>query len=292
MFARRLIPLVGRSQTYGVLLDHQSASNVMGQFLATTAGTYALYFEGTGKIKLSGTATGTYSPGQHTITTTAGTLHLLPVGDDMMDADGNVYPTVIIGQQTWMAANLNVGVYVESTNTGVDHSDCSNNGIIQKYACANNQANLATYGGLYDWDEMMGYTETEGAQGIAPAGWHIPTDTEWKTLEMALGMTQAQADVADGRGTDQGTKLKEGGTSGFNAPLSGYRYTNGAFGLLGYATYFWSSSASSGSAWRRYLYSGYSGVVRYADSKLYGFSVRAIKDTSQTVTPVVLRRLS
>ncbi len=101
--------------------------------------------------------------------------------------------------------------------------------MIEKY-CYNNDTNIcATDGGLYQWNEMMQYSTSGGVQGICPTGWHLPTDSEWKTLEMALGMTQVQADLTGWRGTDQGTQLKSGGTSGFQALLAGFRNTLGSF---------------------------------------------------------------
>jgi len=123
----------------------------------------------------------------------------------------------------------------------------------------------------------MQYVITENAQGICPTGSHIPSDNDWKILERRLGMTQAQADIANAwRGTTQGTQLKSGGSSGLNMPLAGYRLTDGSFvSLLSYA-YLWSSSESSASAWLRDLYSGTATVLRDAYDKGYGFSVRCL----------------
>ncbi|MDK2899461.1 MAG: hypothetical protein PWQ10_648 [Patescibacteria group bacterium] len=125
----------------------------------------------------------------------------------------------------------------------------------------------------------MQYTNTEGAQGICPTGSHIPTDTEWKTLEMQLGMTQEQADLDNvPRGTDQGVKLKPGGSSGLNILFAGYReQSDGSFGGSSSA-YLWSSSGVNNSAWVRYLDGSLDGVVRYTDVKAYGFSIRCLGD--------------
>jgi uncharacterized protein (TIGR02145 family) len=154
------------------------------------------------------------------------------------DQDGNTYKTVQIGDQCWMAENLNVGVMVDSVDTGSTHSDVSDNGTIEKYCYDNDPANCETDGGLYDWNEAMQYTTEEGTQGICPAGWHIPTDEEWKTLEMQLGMSQTEADDTGWRGTDEGDKLKvpdkcEGGencnASLFGGLLAGSRHHEGPF---------------------------------------------------------------
>ena len=176
-----------------------------------------------------------------------------------------------IGTQVWAKANLNVGTMV----TGVTAQ--TNNATTEKYCYNDTESNCTTYGALYQWDEAMQYVTTAGSQGICPTGSHIPTDSEYKTLEMQLGMTQAQADInGDWRGTNQGTQLKPAGSSGLSMPLAGYRSTGGSFGdLLSYAS-LWSSSGSSTSAWLRYLLSGYATVYRITGAKGVGFSVRCL----------------
>jgi len=91
-------------------------------------------------------------------------------------------------------------------------------------------------------------------------------------------MTQAQADAIGWRGTDQGTQLKSGGTSGLNVPLAGYRTTGGSFIALSSHADLWSSSESSTSAWRRDLYSDYVTVKRDTIDKVFGFSVRCLRN--------------
>jgi len=124
----------------------------------------------------------------------------------------------------------------------------------------------------------MQYITTEGAQGICPAGSHIPSDNDWKILEVHLGMTQAQADATNWRGTDQGTKLKSGDPPGLNIPLAGIRGTDGSFHNLSSYAYLWSSSVSGASAWDRYLYSDGATVYRGAYAKGFGFSVRCLRN--------------
>lgn len=156
--------------------------------------------------------------------------------DQMEDADGNLYNTVLIGNQYWMAENLNVGTMVNGT------TEQTNNAVREKYCYDNNQNNCATDGGLYQWDEIMQYSTTEGASGLCPNGWHLPTDTEWKTLEITLNMSQEDADLFGWREGDQGIQLKAGGTSGFDALLAGARTANGGFGTRGSHAYFWTST--------------------------------------------------
>ncbi len=204
---------------------------------------------------------------------------------------GQLYQTVQIGNQCWMRQNLNIGTMVLSTTSISSHSDCSNNGIIEKYCHDNDPANCTIYGGLYDWDEMMGYTTTPGVQGICPAGWHIPTDGEWCILTTFLDPT-VDCNIWDWSGTNAGGKMKETGfthwyspntgatnESGFTALPGGYRSHFGYFYDIGGAGDWWSSSegATSGAVYRNLAYSD-AGVGRYYYLKTYGFSVRCLRD--------------
>ena len=206
-------------------------------------------------------------------------------GDPLEDPrDGQTYNTVLIGEQCWMAENLNVGTRIN----GVD--DQTDNSTIEKYCYGDDVANCNTYGGLYQWDEMMQYVTNEGAQGICPTGWHLPIDNEWKTLEMELGMTQAQADAGSWRGTDQGLQMKstsgwynnDNGTnsSGFTGLPGGNRFTTGDYSSMGYNGWWWSATEYSSSGWwHRYLSYFRDNVFRYYNfDKKYGFSVRCLKD--------------
>ncbi len=146
-----------------------------------------------------------------------------------------------------------------------------------------NSSNCTTYGRLYDWATAL---------TVAPAGWHLPTDEEWKTLEMYLGMSQAEADETGYRGTDEGGKLKETGTthwnspntgatneSGFTALPGGTRSSDGSFYLVGTTGPFWSATEfNSSNVWNRSLHYLYAEVSRSGCSKLCGLSVRCVKD--------------
>ena len=175
-----------------------------------------------------------------------------------------------VGTQVWAKANLNVGTRIAGATAQ------TNNATLEKYCYADTESNCTTYGGLYQWDEAMQYVTTNGAQGICPADSHIPTDNDWKILEMQLGMSQAQADTTGWRGTDQGTPLKPSGSSGLNMPLAGNRGTAGSFGGLSSEARLWSSSESSAWSWGRGLNSGYATVYRGTLDKTYGFSVRCL----------------
>ena len=206
-------------------------------------------------------------------------------GDDLTDIrDGQTYATVQIGTQCWMAENLNIGTMVSGTTTQTD------NGNIEKYCYNNSTGNCDTYGGLYQWDEMMQYVTTPGVQGICPSGWHLPTDAEWCTLENEVDAGSVSCSALGWRGTDVGGNLKETGTthwhhpntgtnlSGFTALGSGYRNTNGTFSSLTYGAYLWTSNVTGSAAWYRGLWHGYTEVNRYYDSKTLGYSVRCLQD--------------
>ena len=129
-----------------------------------------------------------------------------------------MYDTVLIGSQCWMAENLNVGTMVSGTTT------MTNNPVIEKYCYQNLDSNCIQDGGLYQWEEAMQYTTVEGAQGICPAGWHIPAESDWQTLELTLGMDPVEVVTQGWRGLAQslGTALLQGGSSGFEALYNGF----------------------------------------------------------------------
>lgn len=197
-------------------------------------------------------------------------------GDSILDSrDSQKYPTVLIGAQCWMKRNLNYGQMINSSGAQ------TNNSTPEKYCYDNLTGNCDTYGGMYQWDELMQYSTTESVQGLCPSGWHIPSDSEWKTLEIALGMSQAEADLANiWRGTGIGTSLKVGGASGFEALIAGGLWgPGGPFLYINSMTYFWTSTESGSNAWRRCLSATADNVGRWNTfPKTYGFSVRCVKN--------------
>ena len=114
---------------------------------------------------------------------------------------GQTYKTVQIGDQIWMAENLNLEVP-------------------NSYCYDKDPGNCRNYGRLYSWQAAKAVAD------LVP-GWHLPTDEEWTMLTAFLGGTGKA-----------GTSLKEGGSSGFNALLAGYRFSS--FYHLGSASNFWS----------------------------------------------------
>lgn len=182
------------------------------------------------------------------------------------DIDGNVYPVVRIGNQVWMAENLRVTKAPDGTP-------------LNSYVVENNPDNALIYGRHYTWDVAMNGSTSQSAQGICPDGWHIPSDEEWKILEIALGMTRQQADLDNTwRGDGIGTSMKSGGNSGLNIPMAGM-YAGGGFMYVNQWAYIYSSTEAGGNAWRRCLAASYSTAGRYNSfPKSYGFSVRCVKN--------------
>jgi len=205
------------------------------------------------------------------------------------DIDGIVYTTLKIGTQWWMAENLKVTHYRngESIPNVTYNTEWSNLSTGAWCSYKNDDDSISTYSRMYNW-----YAVTDSSN-IAPEGWHIPTDEEWKELEMYLGMSQSATDIPGWRGTDEGGKLKETGTthwfspntgatnqSGFSALPGGYRGPiGGTYYQISSHAYFWSSTESSGvSAWNRSLTFNLSGVHRWDDHKRDGYSIRCVRD--------------
>ena len=208
-------------------------------------------------------------------------------GDPFTDKrDGQVYNTVLIGDQCWMAENLNIGEMIN----GID--EMTDNGVIEKYCNNDSTLNCDTYGGLYQWDEMMQYTSDTARQGICPAGWHLPTDHEWKILEGNVDSLYRVGDPEwddDGRrGYDAGFNLKSifgwinhihgSDIYEFTAFPGGIRRNNGTFGGgIGFSTHFWTSSEYNNSkVWVRIIFSSKQ-IARNDLQKEYGYSIRCLK---------------
>ncbi|NQT78248.1 MAG: hypothetical protein HQ565_11070 [Bacteroidetes bacterium] len=195
-------------------------------------------------------------------------------GDDITDPrDGKIYGTVQIGTQCWMAQNIDIGTRINGVQ------NMSDDGSIEKYCYNDLESNCEEFGALYQWGEMMQYA-TEETQGICPAGWHLPAREEWEALEMALGMPEEQATATSGwQGTNEGTMLKAGGSSGFNALMSGWRTNGGSFAFGDFSATFWAATSSSTfNAWGRTLDSGNTQIRHVEGNKELGNAVRCLKD--------------
>jgi uncharacterized protein (TIGR02145 family) len=205
----------------------------------------------------------------------------------LTDIDGNVYTTIKIGNQWWMMENLKVKTFRDGTPITDGQSASVWLDTTASYCLFDN--NTTAPGLLYNWKAI------NATQNLAPAGWHIPTDQEWKTLEKYLGMSQSDADRSGWRGTTEGNELKLPGltgwssygdnwpdnSSGFSASAGGCRLPTAVFGdpALFSSGFWWTNSAKDDTtAYFRYLDYKTSTVFRSAVSKSYGFSVRCVKD--------------
>ena len=212
------------------------------------------------------------------------------------DIDGNVYQTLVIGDQEWMVENLKVTHYRNGDPIPhlTDNSDWTSTTDGAYCYYDNSSANGDIYGALYNW-YAVGDSAVGDSIGIAPEGWHVPTDEEIMELEMYLGMTYEEANNTGWRGTNEGSKLSgnadlwtdgalendpEFGSSGFDFLSGGYRNgNNGSFGSLSNNGYFWSSTEdNSDTAWGRNVYYDNAGVDRnYVNDGRYGFYVRCVR---------------
>lgn len=208
------------------------------------------------------------------------------------DIEGNTYQTIKIGNQWWMVENLKVTKYRDDTpipQVLLADSVVWKEDTLGAYSL--NDVIPGAPGLLYNWHTIS------NARGIAPAGWHVPSDEEWKELEKYLGMTQEEADKSNFRGIDEAGKLKSDqkdtwapygniwstNESGFTALAGNCRMFYGAWGTpsdFRSTGFWWSSTPHTGTeeAWYRHLDYKKLSIFRYYGPKTYGFSVRCIKD--------------
>ena len=192
------------------------------------------------------------------------------------DINGNVYPTVNIGSQTWMQKNLNVSKY-------------KNGDVLPQVTDATQWANLttgawcwynndsstygATYGKLYNWYAV------NDSRGLAPDGWRVPSESEWNVLVNYLGGDSLAGCKMKSTSLWYSPNYCATNSSGFSALPSGIRAGNdGSFGnILGY-NYIWSSN------YGRFIYMAFDWnfASMFSYPTKYGFSVRCLKNTSST----------
>jgi uncharacterized protein (TIGR02145 family) len=181
--------------------------------------------------------------------------------------DGNVYKWVKIGDQIWMAENLRF-----NTDSG-------------SWCWENKEENCRSRGRLYDWTTAM---------KVSPPGWHLPSDEEWKELEVALGLSKEQA-VQEGFRVDKegllagkikqkdmwpseydGKPIMITNETGFSAIKTGL-YSNGEFSHDGY-TGWWTSDGNDTHAWIRHIGFFNNTIGRVLNRKEFAFPVRCVKD--------------
>jgi len=216
-----------------------------------------------------------------------------PDAPSVTDIDLNTYATVQIGNQCWMAENLRTSAY--SNGAPIPNIPINNQWIQQTagawaYSSNDPQFNIP-YGKLYNWYAVV------DARNVCPSGWHVPSETEWQTMELAVGMPVGAVDVLGWRGVAQniGGKLKSTGNQYWNAPNTGATNASGFAAVPGGAREsisgqstptgnngsYWSSSegyAGQDFAWFRQFEFDGSGIRREDTNKKTGHSVRCVKD--------------
>ena len=210
-------------------------------------------------------------------TTITDTISSIQNGEGVIDIDGNTYQSVIIGEQEWMSENLRTTKYsdgnvIPNVTGNTEWYNLSTGAWCHYF---NNSQHDTIYGKLYNWYAV----ETEK---LCPIGWHVPTDAEWTLLTDYL--------TANGHTEVEGKALKA--TSGWNNDGNGKdafewlglpggaRDNYGVFYSIGYGGNWWSSSLEniSNGAWSLYLAHNSDEVHRFGNYKVYGYSVRCLRD--------------
>ncbi|MBK8484993.1 MAG: fibrobacter succinogenes major paralogous domain-containing protein [Saprospiraceae bacterium] len=198
----------------------------------------------------------------------------------MTDIDGNTYKTITIGTQTWMAENLRVTKYRNGDPITIvtDNANWTafTSGAYCNYNNTTDKDHIATYGRLYNW-----YAVTDN-RNIAPAGWHVPSDAEWRILTSYLGFLPVAGGKMKEISTIHWKSPNTGATneSGFSATPTGYRYgVDGVFYNLGELVGYWSNTPNgSSNAWGRFMGNFITECSSLNGRNNDGNAVRLVKD--------------
>lgn len=196
------------------------------------------------------------------------------------ERDGREYRWVSIGDQIWMAENLDVGIMVDSRAI---HEP---NFIIEKYCLENRQSSCEEYGGLYQWNETMNYVVEEKAQGICPAGWSIPSLDDWQQLadnleskNVAGGKLKSTRTVPNVHPRWAKPNLLDEVDAGFNALPGGNRTLTGNLTETYTTGYWWTSTEDDEEdAIAIFIFNNNIILDHSTMKKEFGLSVRCIKD--------------
>jgi uncharacterized protein (TIGR02145 family) len=197
----------------------------------------------------------------------------------LIDQEGNVYKTIEIGSQIWMAENLRTTIYrngdpipeITDSLTWIN----LNTGAYCNYNNTERTDTICTYGRLYNWFAV------NDARNIAPEGWHVPSLDEWLTMVEYLGNDTIAADKMKETGSlhwKKGWNEKATNASGFTAIPGGYRPKG--FVSMGEFGYWWTATEGGANdrAWHQHLYYFGDWVGGCDCPKIYGKSIRLIKD--------------
>jgi uncharacterized protein (TIGR02145 family) len=199
----------------------------------------------------------------------------------LTDIDGNVYKTVKIGDQWWMAENLRTTRYRngDSISLVTESSEWINESTGGYCHYGNDTSHIKTFGRLYNWYAV------NDSRNLAPVGWHVPGDAEWTILSYFLGGDSVAGGKLKESGFIHWASPNTGATNeaGFTALAGGYRTGDvfGAYYGLGQYGNWWSSNQmenDSSDAWFRELGYQHAKIIRNNRDLKYGCSVRCVKD--------------
>jgi len=225
------------------------------------------------------------------------------------DQEGNAFTSVIIGSQEWMSENLSVASYsdgspipqVTDPNSIATDPNLWGNLTTGAWCWYNNDSATyaAIYGRLYNWYAVAGIYDEASANNpalrkkLAPTGWHVPTYAEWSSIinfldasadesnnvNVAGGMMKTTGYISTGTGFWDEPNTGATNSSGFSGVPGGYRFFNGGFFFNGSRGDWWSSTeGGTNIAWHCYLQNDNSIAGRNTNYKVFGFSVRCIRD--------------
>ncbi len=216
------------------------------------------------------------------------------ITDTIKDIDGNVYKTVIIGDQEWMAENLKTTVYADGNNIPNNR-----NGYFY-YMDSKSYGDI--YGALYTWNAAMkgggsSLLNPSGVQGVCPDGWHLPSEDEWKDMILFLGGEVVAGGKMKAKGTTYWKAPNTGATneSGFSALPAGFYFppvdynSSGHFIALGSGAGWWTSSAGPfpEGAISKNINAESAAITDASNGQSFGLSVRCVKNRNGNTVPEV-----
>ena len=201
----------------------------------------------------------------------------------LTDIDGNAYQTVKIGDRWWMCENLKVTRFMDGSSI----QELALNDTAQWQSTASfKYINDSLYGKLYN------YLAVSDQKGLAPEGWHVATDEDWKALERAIGMDSAETELFAWRGNQEVNLIISEGSN--NWPISSLHFGSNTFGLNiipggivqyeglpsanGLEAYFWTSTLKGPKAIYRSVSYQRTQIFRQSADTRYGMSVRCVKN--------------
>ena len=221
----------------------------------------------------------------------------------LTDVDGNIYNTVLIGNQCWMRENLRCSHYADGSP--IQLGGITSNTVAYRYYPNHSSSNVATYGYLYNWSALtheipVSSENTVGIRGVCPAGWRIPTETEWNQLVSYMGsqseytLNGYSSYIAKALSFTNywnnsnynyapGNNMSSNNASGFSAVPAGIY--NGNYGDFGNYAYFWTSTESSSLSAKAFVIYTNSASTNFSSyEKSYGMSVRCVLGDTMTLT--------